>query len=164
VPTRGVIYVHSAPAAVCPHVEWALAGVLGTRTPIEWVPQPVLPGSHRTELSWTGEPGLSAELASALRGWTSVRYEVTEEPSAQAEGARYSYTPDLGIYHAVTGPHGDVLVPEERLKAAMVKSMLGECALEVELNRLLGKPWDDELEPYRRAGDSASVRWLHRVG
>jgi hypothetical protein len=149
---------------VCPHVEWALAGVLGARSPIEWTPQPVLPNSYRTELSWVGEPGLSAKLASALRGWESVRYEVTEEPSAQAEGARYSYTPELGIYHAVTGAQGDVLMPEERLKAALVKSMLGEVSLEVELQRLLGKPWDDELEAYRYAGDGATVRWLHRVG
>ena len=27
--TRGVLYVHSAPRALCPHVEWAIAGVLG---------------------------------------------------------------------------------------------------------------------------------------
>ncbi|MGH3424385.1 MAG: DUF3145 family protein, partial [Nocardioidaceae bacterium] len=25
--TRGVVYVHSAPSALCPHVEWAVAGV-----------------------------------------------------------------------------------------------------------------------------------------
>ena len=28
-PTRGVVYVHSTPLAVCPHVEWAIARVLG---------------------------------------------------------------------------------------------------------------------------------------
>ena len=27
--TRGVLYVHSAPSALCPHIEWAAAGVLG---------------------------------------------------------------------------------------------------------------------------------------
>ena len=29
-PTRGVVYVHSTPLAVCPHVEWAIARVLGS--------------------------------------------------------------------------------------------------------------------------------------
>jgi len=29
--TTGVVYVHSSPAAVCPHVEWALSGALGAR-------------------------------------------------------------------------------------------------------------------------------------
>ena len=28
---------------------------------------------------------------------------------------------------------------------------------------LLGKAWDDELEPFRYAGDGAPVRWLHQV-
>jgi len=27
----------------------------------------------------------------------------------------------------------------------------------------LGKPWDDELETFRYAGDGAPVRWLHQV-
>ncbi|HEY3202018.1 MAG TPA: DUF3145 family protein, partial [Actinomycetes bacterium] len=38
--TRGVLYVHSAPSALCPHVEWAIAGVLGMRVSLEWTRQP----------------------------------------------------------------------------------------------------------------------------
>ena len=38
------------------------------------------------------------------------------------EGARYSATPDLGVFHAVTGLHGDIMIPEDRLKAAVVKA------------------------------------------
>ena len=52
------------------------------------------------------------DLASAMRGWEHVRYEVTEEPSPGYEGERYSYTPSLGIFHAVMGLHGDILVPK----------------------------------------------------
>ncbi len=162
--TRGVIYIHSAPSAVCPHVEWAIAGVLSNRPQLEWIPQPAQPGSYRTEVSWADEPGTGAKLASALRGWSHVRYEITEDPAGTAEGSRYAYTPDLGIYHAVTGPHGDVMVPEERLKAAVVASMLGEASLQDEVYKLLGTAWDDELEVFRSAGEGASVRWLHRVG
>jgi hypothetical protein len=33
-----------------------------------------------------------------------------------------------------------------------------------DIARLLGQPWDDELEPFRVAGDESPVRWLHRVG
>ena len=29
--TSGVVYVHSSPSAVCPHVEWAISGTLGVR-------------------------------------------------------------------------------------------------------------------------------------
>jgi hypothetical protein len=37
-------------------------------------------------------------------------------------------------------------------------------SLEDEIERLLGQPWDDELEPFRCAGDGAPVRWLHATG
>ena len=65
---------------------------------------------------------LGGRIASALRGWNHLRFEVTEDPTAVTEGARYSYTPDLGVFHAVTGLHGDILIPEDRLRAAMVKA------------------------------------------
>ena len=161
--TRGVIYVHSAPSALCPHIEWALGGVLGNAVSLEWIPQPAHAGAYRAEYSWVGEPGTAATIASALRGWNHLRFEITEEPTTSTEGARYSYTPDLGIFHAVTGLHGDLMIPEDRLKAAVVKAALGDTTLLNEVDKLLGKPWDDELETFRHAGDGAPVRWLHQV-
>ena len=165
--TRGVLYVHSAPSALCPHIEWAAGGVLGAAVSLSWTPQPAQAGAYRAEYSWTGEAGTAAAITSALRGWNHLRFEVTEEPTASgqggSEGARYSYTPGLGVFHAVIGVHGDIMIPEDRLKAAMVKSAMGDTTLEVELDKLLGKPWDDELETFRHAGDGAPVRWLHQV-
>ena len=161
--TRGVMYVHSAPSALCPHVEWAVGGVLGTSVSFDWTAQPAQAGSHRTEYSWVGESGTASAIASALRGWNHLRFEITEEPTNSTEGARFSYTPDLGIFHAVTGIHGDIMIPEDRLKAAVVKAALGDTTLLLEIDKLLGKPWDDELETFRHAGDGAAVRWLHQV-
>ena len=120
-------------------------------------------GTYRAEFSWAAESGTAAAIASALRGWNHLRFEVTEEPTASTEGSRYSYTPDLGIFHAVTGLHGDIMIPEDRLKAAVVKAALGDTTLLLEIDKLLGKPWDDELETFRHAGDGAPVRWLHQV-
>jgi len=114
-------------------------------------------------MSWTGEAGSAAAIASALRGWSHLRFEITEEPTAVTEGARFSFTPDLGVFHAVIGLHGDIMIPEDRLKASVVKAALGEVALVTEIDKLLGKPWDDELETFRHAGDGAPVRWLHQV-
>ena len=161
--TRGVIYVHSAPSALCPHIEWALGGVLGNAVSLEWTPQPAQAGSYRAEFSWLGSPGTAASVASALRGWNHLRFEITEEPTTSTEGSRYSYTPDLGVFHAVTGLHGDIMIPEDRLKAAVVKASLGDTTLELEIAKLLGKPWDDELESFRYAGEGVPVRWLHQV-
>ena len=161
--TRGVLYVHSAPSALCPHIEWAVSGVLGVPVNLDWTPQPAQPGTYRAELSWTGQVGAAAAVASALRGWNHLRFEITEEPTAGSEGARYSFTPELGVFHAVTGLHGDIMIPEDRLKAAVVKAALGDTTLLGEIDKLLGRPWDDELETFRHAGEGAPVRWLHQV-
>ena len=160
---RGVLYVHSAPSALCPHIEWAVGGVLGVAVSADWTPQPAQAGTYRTEVSWAGTTGSAAAIASALRGWNQLRFEVTEEHSTGNEGGRFSYTPELGVFHAVTGLHGDIMIPEDRLKAAVVKAALGEDTLLHEIDKLLGKPWDDELETFRHAGQGAPVRWLHQV-
>ncbi len=161
--TRGILFVHSTPSALCPHIEWAVGGVLGFAVSLDWTPQPAQPGTYRAEFSWAGAAGTAAAVASALRGWNHLRFEITEEPTPSTEGSRFSCTPDLGVFHAVTGPHGDILIPEDRLKAAVVKAALGDTTLLLEIDKLLGKPWDDELETFRHAGDGAPVRWLHHV-
>jgi len=114
-------------------------------------------------LSWQAPAGTSATLASALRGWEQLRFEVSEEPTASSEGARYSYTPTLGIFHAMTGLHGDVLIPEDRIKALRTQTMSGVASMDEALDGLLGVVWDNELEPFRHAGEGAPVRWLHQV-
>jgi hypothetical protein len=162
--TRGVLFVHSAPRALCPHVEWAAGGVLGVRVSLDWIAQPASPGMFRAEMSWQGEQGTGARLTSALRGWAHLRYEITEEPSAGIDGGRWSHTPDLGIFHAVTDVHGNVMVPEDRVRSALEVGRSDPGQLREELDLALGRAWDDELEPFRYAGDGAPVRWLHRVG
>lgn len=162
-PTRGVLFVHAAPSAMCPHVEWAVAGVLGTPVDLTWTPQPARTGAYRAEYSWSGTAGTGAAMASALRGWAQLLFEVTEDPTPTSEGARFSFTPELGIFSAVTGLHGDLMIPEDRLKAAVVKAALGELSLLEEIDKLLGKEWDDALEAFRYAGVGAPVRWLHHV-
>lgn len=160
---RGVLYIHSAPSALCPHIEWAVGGVLGAAVSLDWTPQPAQPGTYRAELSFASDERAAAAIASALRGWNQLRFEVTQEPTSSSEGARYSFTPDLGVFHGVTGLHGDLMIPEDRLKAAVVKAALGDTTLIHEIDKLLGKPWDDELETFRHAGEGAPVRWLHQV-
>ena len=72
--TRGVVYVHSTPKALCPHILWAIEGVLGTRVTVDWTDQPAEPGLVRAELSWSGQAGTGARIASALRGWDKLRF------------------------------------------------------------------------------------------
>ncbi len=159
--TRGVVYVHSCPRALAAHVEWALADILEAPVDLTWVPQPVDPGTVRTEVSWCGVTGTAGRIVSALRGWGRVRFEVTEEPTATTEGERYSVTPSLGVFRAIVGVSGDIQVTEERLRGALARSGAGG-DLTAELADLLGASWDAELEAFRYAGDGASVRWLRQ--
>jgi len=161
--TRGVLFVHSAPRALCPHVEWAAGGVLGVRVSMDWIDQPAARDMFRAEVSWQGVAGTGARLTSALRGWAHLRYEVTEEASHGNDGSRWSHTPELGIFHAPTDVHGNMLVPEDRVRAAL-EHTADPARLRRELDLALGQAWDDELEPFRYAGAGAPVRWLHRVG
>lgn len=162
--TRGVIFIHSVTPALEPHVEWALSGVLGYQVSIEWIDQPANPMYQRGEYSWTGDVGMGAMLASALNGWEHLRYEITEEGTAQTEGGRWSHTPELGIFYAQTDMVGNVVVPENRIRAAMEYADTDQAEMRRLLDLALGQAWDDELEPFRYAGAGAPVRWLHHVG
>ena len=145
--TRGVVFIHSTPSALCPHITWALETVLGQPLHLEWTIQPAGPRMVRTEVSWSGDPGTGARLASALRGWDHVRYEVTEDPSPGADGSRWSHTPTLGLHHTWTSANGDAMVNEDRLRDVVDLHRGDVPALHAAIDALLGAPWDRELEP-----------------
>jgi hypothetical protein len=159
---RGVVFVHSSPTAVCPHVEWAISGVLGTKVSLQWAPQGAVPGQLRAECTWTGPVGSGGALAGALRAWSMLRFEVTEEATPGVDGERYSYVPTLGLWHGRTSANGDTVIAEDQLRAMLA----GTSASQVpgRIHDLLGTAWDDALEAYRSAGDGAPVTWLHQVG
>jgi hypothetical protein len=118
----------------------------------------------RAELAWHARPGTAGSITSELAGWNRLRFEVTEDSSPGCDAVRYCHTPDLGTFTAVTAANGDIMVPENRLRAAMTLALkAGVSSLEDELGRLLGTAWDNELEPFRRAADGAPVRWLNAI-
>ncbi|RNE62395.1 DUF3145 domain-containing protein [Cryobacterium tepidiphilum] len=161
---RGVLYVHSAPAALCPHVEWATGRALGTAVNFDWARQPVLKGSQRAEFYWEGDRGTGAAIASALLGWEQLRFEVTEDAGLGADGGRWLHTPELGIFYAQTDTAGNIVIPEDRVRYAMEAAGTNALDLHRELRLVLGQAWDDELEPFRHASDMNAVVWLHEVG
>ena len=114
--TTGVVYVHASPAAVCPHVEWALSSTLNARANLKWTPQPAMPGQLRAVTNWVGPVGTGARLANALRSWSVLRFEVTEDPSAGVDGQRFCHTPQLGLWSGSMSANGDTLVGEMRLR------------------------------------------------
>lgn len=156
--TTGVVYIHSSPAAVCPHVDWALSSALGIPAKLKWNAQPAQKGLLRATAEWTGPVATGARLVDSLRVWPMVRFEVTENPSAGVDGERYSHVPGLGLWRGSTSANGDVVVGEMRLRSILETG--GDIAAEID--RAMGTPWDEELEPFRTAGEGAEVMWLHR--
>lgn len=161
--TRGVIYIHSSPPAVCPHVEWAIGRVLGSNSvKLGWSPQEVERGNMRAERPWAGEPGMAADVAKALAQWNMLRFEVTEEPSPGIDGARIMHVPGRGLYRAAMGAGGGVMIAEDRIRA-LLATTTGNEALRSGLDQLLGLEWDRDLEPYRQAGGGEEESWLSQV-
>lgn len=157
--TSGVVYIHASPAAVCPHVEWALSSTLQARANLTWTPQPALPGQLRAVISWVGPVGTGARLADALRSWSVLRFEVTEDPSDGVDGHRFCHTPQLGLWGSAMSANGDVMVGEMRLRTLLDA---GPDVLAAELDTVLGTAWDEALEPYRSGGDTVEGSWLSR--
>ncbi len=156
--TRGVLYVHSAPSALRPHIEWAVAGVMDVPVRLQWQAQPAEPGTQRCEYFWEGPVGTGGKIVSSLRGWGQLRFELTEDPTEQSDGHRWMSTPRLGVFRGQVGQSGDIVVTEERLRWVLEQDDPSAA-----LRDLLGDPWDAELEVFRWAGEGAPVRWLHRA-
>jgi hypothetical protein len=161
--TRGVVYLHCCPAAIAPHVEWALAGVLARPVRLEWAAQPAAPSHLRAEASWTGPVGSAARLSAALRAWPMLVFEVTEQGTGVTDGERLAYVPGRGFHRSTVAANGDVVVGEERLRGLMERARSSD-EFQHGLAELLGTAWDAELEPYRQGGDGAPVTMLHQVG
>jgi uncharacterized protein (DUF934 family) len=157
--TTGVVYIHASPAAVCPHVEWALSSTLAAKPNLKWTPQPAMHGQLRAVTNWVGPVGTGARLANALRSWSVLRFEVTEDPSVGVDGQRFSHTPQLGLWSGAMSANGDVMIGEMKLRTMMAA---GADALAAELDSALGTAWDDALEVYRDGGDGAEVSWVSR--
>jgi Protein of unknown function (DUF3145) len=161
-PTKGVVFMHCCPSAIAPHVEWALAGVLGQPARLSWTSQPAAPSHLRTELLWAGPVGTAARLAAALRAWPMLVFEVTEEGTSASDGERLAYVPGRGFHRSMISANGDVIVGEERLRGLLARAKNADDYVHG-ISDLLGTAWDAELELYRHAGDGAPVTLLHQV-
>lgn len=157
--TSGVVYIHAAPAALCPHIEWALTAALESRADLRWSAQPASAGQLRAISNWVGPVGTAARIANSLRSWSMLRFEVTEDPSDGVDGERFSFVPGLGLWRGITSANGDIMVGEQRLRAILDGGAEGLAAA---LDSALGTAWDEALEPFRSGGEGAEVTWLRR--
>lgn len=163
--TTGVFFVHSCPQALLQQVEWALAREIGQVVKPQWEPQPLMPALMRATIEWSGPVGTAAAVASSLFGWPQLRFEITEDRTAAADGGRWMCTPALGLFHLRTDAAGNGVLVEQTVRSAIAQTLGNPEKLSSALNRALGSSWDQELEPFRAAEEGdATIFELPRLG
>jgi len=145
----GDLRIYSAPRALIRHIQWSLNQIFGEPIDIDWQPQRLAAGTLSTEYQWRGESYLASTIASTLKSWHYLRFEVREFSTLGGEGVLYRCTPELGLHQAVTSSTGDVMIHENRILTALHGHNDFE-ALQESLHEILGTAWDEELEWYRR--------------
>jgi hypothetical protein len=142
----GLLVIHSAPSALRPHIEWGLQSILGTWLTVNWFDQPCAGGTYRAIIEFRDVRGSAAKIASALRGWHYLRFEVREE--SELGGEFYRATPELGIHRASIDGLGNVVVTEHQIMDALAKSF-DEISIREAIDQVLGNRWEEELTPFR---------------
>ena len=143
---RGFLTIHSAPSALRHHIDWAIQTVLGNWIKLAWSPQPLMPGTFRTQLEFRGDQGAAAEIASSLRSWHYLNFEVIE--GTELGGELFRFTPELGIHRAIVDQSGAVQVNENQLSVILSNSFDEESIREA-IASLLGSSWESELDRFR---------------
>ena len=146
----GDLHIYSAPRALLRHIQWSLNSIFDSVVAIEWMNQPLIAGASAMSLEWHSTRERASKIASTLKSWHFVRFEVREYPIGGGEGVLYRCTPDLGLHQAVTSSTGDVMVHENRIRTLM-DTRLTHDSLREALDSALGNKWDEELECYRLA-------------
>lgn len=125
--------------ALIRHVEWSIESILGN-VAINWRNQPLDAGTQRTQVEWRANKDLSGQLASALKSWHYLRFEITYGSEF------FRHTPDLGMHRSNIDEVGNILVTENQIKFAMSKT---DDSMREALNVAIGTEWEVELERFR---------------
>lgn len=144
--THGSLVIHSAPSALRTHIDWAIKDILGLSIQIQWRPQPNFVGTYRSEINWRDLAGSGSKLASALASWHYLRFEIFE--GGADSGELFRFTPELGILRNQTDGAGNILFTDLQITNALGNSF-EEDELREALSLILGKPWEEVLEPLR---------------
>jgi len=141
----GLVTIHSAPTALRQHIEWGLNAILGHPHNYTWRDQPLAAGTIRTTLEYRGEAGLASKIATALKNWHYLRFEVQE--FGKNGGEYFRCTPELGIHRANVDEAGAILISENVIRKALAS--FDDLEVRENLVVALGEAWEEALEPMR---------------
>jgi hypothetical protein len=99
----------------------------------------------RTSLEFRAPIGTAAKIATALKNWHYLRFEVSE--LGTHGGEIFRCTPELGIHRATVDEVGTIFVSEDVIRKALAH--FDDLEVRENLGLALGTEWDEALEPYR---------------
>ena len=141
----GLLTIHSAPSALRQHIEWGLNAILGYTGEYSWRDQPLAPGTLRTIIEYRAPLGTAAKIATSLKNWHYLRFEVQEFCSEGAE--LFRFTPELGMHRALTDGIGSILICENVIRKSL--ATFDDLEIRENLEVALGSAWELALEPMR---------------
>ena len=141
----GLLTIHSAPSALRQHIEWGLNAILGYTGEYSWRDQPLAPGTLRTIIEYRAPLGTAAKIATSLKNWHYLRFEVQEFCSEGAE--LFRFTPELGMHRALTDGIGSILISENVIRKSL--ATFDDLEIRENLEAALGSAWELALEPMR---------------
>jgi len=158
----GTLQIHAAPSHLLRQVQWSISRALRYELPLTWAKQTALPNRHCAMTNWAGTEDLGPALASLLAGWKQLHFEITMESSEGVPQCAWFFTPSLGLRHRQLDAFGNIVVNENELSLALASAR--PYALAAEIENLLARPWEVELEPLRLDTASAPSGLLVRAG
>jgi hypothetical protein len=141
----GLLTIHSAPSALRQHIEWGLNAILGYTGEYTWREQPLAPGTLRTIIEYRAPLGTAAKIATSLKNWHYLRFEVQEFCNEGAE--LFRFTPELGMHRALTDGTGSILISENVIRKSL--ATFDDLEIRENLEVALGSAWELALEPMR---------------
>ena len=157
---HGRLNIYSCPKTLIKHLEAGLERELNESVNFNWQSQVLKPGSYRGQMSYSSAIGSGAKIVNALKSWSYLIFELSEFNSS--EGSIYFYTKDLGLYRGSINSHGQIVVSEDMLESAITQN-LSQSDLTIALEKLMGRPWDDFLEPFRKVEIEAASSLADRL-
>jgi hypothetical protein len=141
----GLLTIHSAPSVLRQHIEWGLNAILGYTGEYTWREQPLAPGTLRTIIEYRAPLGTAAKIATSLKNWHYLRFEVQEFCNEGAE--LFRFTPELGMHRAFTDGTGSILICENVIRKSL--AAFDDLEIRENLEAALGSAWELALEPMR---------------
>jgi hypothetical protein len=111
-------------------------------------------------MSYSNAIGSGARIVNVLKSWSYLIFELSEFNSS--EGSIYFFTKELGLYRGSINSQGQIVVSEDMLKRALTENLI-QSDLTLALEKLMGRPWDTFLEPFRKVEIEAASTLADRL-